>query len=247
MILFKLIKYIFHFSSRNIYWFINVSRIKGISKCKLEFPLIIEGKGKIFFEEGSKIYKYVNIGAGKNANISFGNNSDLQRKCLIRVNENCDLTFGNGCLIGEYTKMYVHNNWQIGDNVQIQTNCVISAREPNCFGKLIIGSNTHIGDYTIIDVADNVSIGDNVALGPNCVLYTHDHEYDDPKLPAWKGGLKLNPVTISSGAWIGSGVTILPGVNIGERCVVAAGSVVTKNLKGNSVYGGIPAKLIKEI
>ena len=66
-------------------------------------------------------------------------------------------------------------------------------------------------------------------------------------MPAWKGGLVSHPVTVEDGAWVGSGVTILPGVTIGKRAVVAAGSLITKSVESNTIVGGIPAKLIKRI
>ena len=90
-------------------------------------------------------------------------------------------------------------------------------------------------------------IGQSVAIGPNCVIYSHDHTYDSDAPAAWKGPLITKPVTIKDHAWIGSGVTILPGVTVGERAVIAAGSVVTKDVQPNSVYAGIPAKKIKDI
>ncbi|WP_228850345.1 acyltransferase [Aegicerativicinus sediminis] len=247
MIIFKFIKYYLRLLTRNLYWLYNCARIKGVSQLKFEFPLIIEGKGRINIGQNSKLSKLVNLGPGEGANISFGKNSKLQPKALIKVMKNCSFTAGIECLIGENSRLYVQSNWRFGDRVEIQTNCSLAAREPNYFGKLLIGDNTHIGDFTIIDLVDDIVIGNDVAIGPNCTLYTHDHDYSNKQLPAWKGGIKSAPIIIENGAWIGSGVTILPGVKIGERCVVAAGSVVTKSLHGESIYGGTPAKIIKGI
>jgi maltose O-acetyltransferase len=61
------------------------------------------------------------------------------------------------------------------------------------------------------------------------------------------GDLKAEPVTIGDGAWIGARATILPGVTIGGGAVVAAGSVVTRDLPANVLAGGVPARVIREL
>jgi acetyltransferase-like isoleucine patch superfamily enzyme len=149
--------------------------------------------------------------------------------------------------LGEASRCFVQNDWLIGNNVKIETHCAVFARESEKSGKLVIGNNSNIGDHTIIDLVDDLTIGNDVAIGPNCTLYTHDHIYDDINLPAWKGGIISKPIIIEDGAWVGSSVTILPGITIGKRAVVAAGSIVTKNVETNCIYGGNPAKLIREI
>ena len=137
-------------------------------------------------------------------------------------------------------------DWSIGDEVQIATHCAIFSREGGVAGKVQIGDGTHIGDHSIIDCAANVIIGKEVAIGPNCVLYSHDHDYASDSSAAWKGGLICKDITIEDGAWVGSGVTILPGVTIGKRAVIAAGAVVTKDIPAHTIWGGIPAKQIGE-
>ena len=86
-----------------------------------------------------------------------------------------------------------------------------------------------------------------------------DPEVDALKLNAVKGCEELNakerrnhiavatPVTIGNDVWIGGNETILPGVNIGDKAVIAAGAVVTKDVPDNTVAGGVPAKVIKEL
>nr|WP_277200415.1 DapH/DapD/GlmU-related protein [Veillonella seminalis] len=86
-----------------------------------------------------------------------------------------------------------------------------------------------------------------------------DPEVDALKLNAVKGCEELNakerrnhiavatPVTIGNDVWIGGNVTILPGINIGDKAVIAAGAVVTKDVPANTVAGGVPAKVIKEL
>ena len=88
-----------------------------------------------------------------------------------------------------------------------------------------------------------IYIGDRALIGHNCVIATLNHNMD----PAKRANLLPAPVHIGSDAWLGANVTVLPGVTIGDGAVVAAGAVVTKDVAPNTVVGGVPAKLIKEL
>lgn len=108
-----------------------------------------------------------------------------------------------------------------------------------------IGSKVHIGPMvTIDDVYPNfVIIEDGVSIAGQNFILTHNKplEYHKHLSEAF-----LSPVLIKKNAWIAIGVIILPGVTIGEGAIVASGSVVNKDIPPNTLYGGIPAKLIKE-
>ena len=93
-----------------------------------------------------------------------------------------------------------------------------------------------------INMADDLNMEKEIAIGPNCTIYTHDHNYEVADKAARKGGVVPKPILIKSGTWVGSNVTLLPGIEIGEKSVVAANAVVTKNVEKNSIYRGIPAK-----
>lgn len=242
-----LIKKIAEKQTRNVYWLYKLSTSDLGNGIKIDFPIIREGSGKLKVGTNSYLGKNCNLGIGDNASLIFGDQTYIDGNSVILVNKNCSLLGGHNFKLGEASRMFVQNNWQFGDNVKIETYCSIFAREPEPSGKLIIGNNTNIGDFTIIDLVDDLIIGNDVAVGPNCIIYTHDHIYTDKSMPAWKGGLVSKPITIKDGAWIGSGVTLLPGIVIGERAVIAAGSVVTKDIESNSMYGGVPAKFIKKI
>lgn len=113
------------------------------------------------------------------------------------------------------------------------------------------GKNIEVGDHflanynvTILDIA-KVTIGNDVMIGPNTLISTVNH----PITPQGRRdhlGI-ASPVTIGNDVWLGGNVTILPGVTIGNNVVVAAGAVVTRDVADNSLVGGVPAKLLKEI
>ncbi|SDB65043.1 Hexapeptide repeat of succinyl-transferase [Flavobacteriaceae bacterium MAR_2010_188] len=232
---------------RQIYWLVRLAQSEIGSNVNMQFPIVREGKGTFRFGPHGRLEKGLTIGVGENGLLEIQDKSFLDQNGRIIVNKNCSLKIGSQFKLGEGATLHISANSKIGNGVSIQTRCAIFARESNGKGELKIGNNTNIGDYTIIDTVSDVTLGNNVALGPHCTLYTHDHIYSDLSLPAWKAGIITKPIIIEDGAWVGSKVTILPGVTIGKRAVIAAGSVVTKNVEAESICGGVPAKLIKKI
>ena len=112
------------------------------------------------------------------------------------------------------------------------------------FGKHIqIGKNVFINHACSFLDLGGITIEDNVLIGPKVNLITENHPID----PNNRKSLFCKPIIIKKNAWIGAASTILPGVTIGENAVIAAGSVVTKNVPKNTMFAGIPAKLIKKI
>lgn len=232
---------------RKWYWHYNFSRANTGPIASLDWPIICEGKGELELGGGARLGRGCELSVGLKSTLRIGAHADIRHDSIVRAGEGLTVTIGDHFKLEQGSRLFIQKEWRIGDHVQIATNCALFSRESPSVGVVTIGNNTHIGDNTIIDVTDDVSIGDTVAIGPNCVIYSHDHGYESDATAAWKGPLITHPVMIEDNAWIGSGVTILPGVTIGKRAVLAAGSVVTKDVEANSVYGGIPARKIKEI
>ena len=113
------------------------------------------------------------------------------------------------------------------------------------FGQTIhVGDNFH-ADYncTMLDLAE-IRIGDNCLIGPDVGIYTAGHRLEPEGRVLDVYGL---PITIGNDVWIGGHSTILPGVTIGNGAVIAAGSVVTKDVSPRSLVAGNPAKVMKHI
>lgn len=112
------------------------------------------------------------------------------------------------------------------------------------FGRNIkIGREVFINTDVLFTDLGGIIIEDKVLIGPRANIITVNHPSDIEK----RRGLILKSVRIKKNSWIGAGASIMPGVTVGENSIVAAGSVVTKDVPDNVVVAGVPAKIIKKI
>jgi acetyltransferase-like isoleucine patch superfamily enzyme len=134
-------------------------------------------------------------------------------------------------------------------------NCFIAFEKSN--SRIYIGAETFIGKSNLA-VASEITIGNNVLISSGVTITDHNSHsliYSQRKddVLDWKNNKKdwsnvvIKPVIISDKVWIGFNSIILKGVTIGEGAIVAAGSVVTKNVGAWTIVGGNPAKIIREI
>lgn len=113
------------------------------------------------------------------------------------------------------------------------------------------GHNIHLGknffanyNCVMLDEAP-ITIGDNVLIAPNVGLYTAGHPIDVERRNEW---LEYAwPITIGNNVWICGGVTVAPGVTIGDNTIIAAGSVVTSDIPANVIAGGNPCRVIRPV
>ncbi len=108
-----------------------------------------------------------------------------------------------------------------------------------------VGKNFYANFNLVILDGAPVTFGDNVFIAPNCGFYTAGHPVD--AVERNKGLEYARPITVGNDVWIGAHVCVLPGVTIGDNCVIGAGSVVTKDIPSGSVAVGNPCKVIKKI
>ena len=151
--------------------------------------------------------------------------------CLMRI---------HGCTIktkGKCTAR-LNNHWSvkpgstmnIGYHLSTQDHCRFLVRG----GTLKIGDNVGFNSNCIIACHERITIDDGTEIGPNTCIYDHDHDYK------CEGGIKAGqyltaPVSIGKNVWIGANVVILRGTEIGDNCVIAAGSVVKGNVPANTL------------
>lgn len=108
-------------------------------------------------------------------------------------------------------------------------------------GNVKIGNRVVVMNNCLMMAAGGITIEDDAMIAANVQLISNNHDLHERMI------LTCKPVLLKRNCWIGAGSTILPGVTVGENAVVAAGSVVTKDVEDNTVVGGVPAKLIKRI
>ncbi len=171
-----------------------------------------------------KNVKFFNIPA-----ISWGRFLKLGTNVYISALGKTGVTFGNNVGIGSYSQIVV--------STSLSAPC----------GFIKIGNNVGIGEYAYLGGAGGLDIGNDCIVGQYFSCHPQNHNYEDVTVPFRLQGVTQKGIKIGNNCWIGSKVTVLDGVTIGDNCVIAAGSVVTKSIESNSVIAGVPAKIIKQI
>lgn len=112
------------------------------------------------------------------------------------------------------------------------------------FGKNItVGKNVFINACCHFQDHGGVTLGDGCLIGHNVVFATLNHDFD----PERRASMTPAPIVLGQKVWVGSNSTLLQGITIGDHSIVAAGSVVTKDVPANVIVGGVPAKFIRNI
>ncbi len=118
---------------------------------------------------------------------------------------------------------------------------------------ILSGKNTVLGDGcfvnrgSTIDDRGPITVGEHTMIAAGAILTTHGHILNDFSKPLPFGGRTFAPITIGSNTVIGFNAVVMPGVTIGDRVIVAANSVVTKDIPDRWIVGGLPATRIKEL
>ena len=177
--------------------------------------------------------------------------SHIFNKLMLRIHG-----FSYGKNLTTFGGVFVrgHGTVIIGNNVKI-TSC----RETNPIGgdtksiiyakknsQITIGNNVGISNTAIVAM-NSIAIEDNVLIGGGCKIYDHDfHSLDyEMRMQPVDEGVASRPVLIKMGAFVGAHSIILKGVTIGEKSIVGAGSVVTKDIPDGEIWAGNPAKYIR--
>jgi acetyltransferase-like isoleucine patch superfamily enzyme len=134
-----------------------------------------------------------------------------------------------------------YRRFSLGRRSVVESYCCIN----NAVGDVVIGDATRIGIHCT--VIGPVTIGSHVNLAQGITVTALNHNFSDPSLRIDEQGVSTKAVVIGDDVWIGANAVILPGVTIGSHVVVAAGAVVTKDVPANTLVGGVPAKVIKQL
>lgn len=196
---------------------------------KIRFIMILRGFLYKIIMPNSHALKFI----GRRVKVQFGHKINFKKNLFLGDNVKLN-ALSEGGITG-------------GTNVTIRRGSII-----DCTGVyselgegILIGNNVGISENCYIQVRGYVEIGDDVIIGPNSSIFSENHNFENNDILIREQGVSRKGVKIERGVWIGTKSVILDGVTVGENSIVAAGSVVNKNIAPYSIVGGVPAKLIK--
>ena len=129
----------------------------------------------------------------------------------------------------------------MGRNVRVCSSATILGN-----GSLEIGDDTWIGQQVLIICSSQVRIGSCVDVGPRVFIGTGTHELDP--VGDHSAGTGINrDIIVGDGVWLCACTTILPGISVGSKAVVAAGAVVNRDVPARKIVGGVPARVLKDL
>lgn len=161
------------------------------------------------------------------------------------------LEVGKDLIVEDYAEIncLAKQKMIFGERVTIGKFAII--RPSNLYGGAIgeglkIGNHSNIGPYAYIGCSGYIEIGNNVMISPRVSIYAENHVFSRTDIPMKAQGVTKQFVKIEDDCWIAANSIILAGVTIGKGSVVAAGSVVSKDVPPYSVVAGVPAVIIKQ-
>lgn len=168
-----------------------------------------------------------------------------------RVRAAHQFTFGAGTTLGHnaYIDALSVDGVRFGTNVALGRNSRVECTGSlQTLGKgMAVGDNVGLGTDCYYGCAGGIEIGSDTLVGNFVSLHSENHVIADLDLPIREQGVSHAGITIGANCWLGAKSTILDGAHIGDGCVIAAGAVVSAGeYPPNGIYGGVPAKLIKQ-
>ena len=153
--------------------------------------------------------------------------------------------FAKWPLHGDVLPMFADGRLEIGEQVLLEPGVWLTAMEP---GRIRIGEGSFLNLGVQVAAVELVEIGAHCMFANGCFITDGDHRFDDPDKPVpWQGFTSKGPTRVGDNVWCGANVVITSGVTVGERCVIGANSVVTRDLPPFSIAAGAPAKVLRTI
>lgn len=168
----------------------------------------------------------------------------------VKIRGGKSLSLGRNAALHDHVRIDARSRTGvvIGDNFTLRENSIIECTGVLRFPgeSLTIGDNVGISQFAFIGVRGPVTIGDDVQIGPRVTIYAENHNFEDLDRPIREQGVRRTGIVIGDDCWIGTGCAVLDGVTVGHGSIVAAGSVVTKDVPPYAIVAGVPAKVIRQ-
>jgi acetyltransferase-like isoleucine patch superfamily enzyme len=153
--------------------------------------------------------------------------------------------FARWPLHGNVLESLREDRLRIGSGVLLEPGVWLTAPDA---ARIHIGAGTFLNLGVMLASLELVEIGEHCMLANGCFVTDADHRFDDPDRPiTWQGFSTKGPTRLGDNVWCGANVVITSGVTVGERCVIGANSVVTRDLPPRVIAAGAPARVIREI
>jgi acetyltransferase-like isoleucine patch superfamily enzyme len=148
-------------------------------------------------------------------------------------------------LHGNVLEMLREGRLELGPHVLFEPNVWLTSPAP---GRIRIGEGTFLNLNVQVAAVELVEIGAHCMFANGCFVTDGNHRFDDPARPVpWQGFTTKGPTRIGDNVWCGAHVVITSGVTVGERCVIGANSVVTRDLPPFSIAAGVPAQVLAQV
>jgi acetyltransferase-like isoleucine patch superfamily enzyme len=155
---------------------------------------------------------------------------------------------------GAFARWPVHGNvlealrsarLTVGAGTLLEPHVWLTAPPP---ARIAIGEGSFLNIGVMVAAVDLVEIGSHCMLANGCFVTDANHRFEDPARPVtWQGFDSKGPTRLGDNVWLGAHVVVTSGVSIGERCVIGANSVVTRDIPAFSVAAGVPARVLRRI
>ncbi|MDP1678351.1 MAG: acyltransferase [Bacteroidota bacterium] len=199
-----------------VFLMLSVCAIRGL----LRIPFLGSAKGILLIGKGVIIRHAKHLHVGK----SF----IAEDYCEIQSISRRGIVFGNRVTVGRFAIIRPTNFYggELGEGLKV-------------------GNNSNIGPYNYIGCSGYIEIGNNVLISPRVSIYAENHAFSEADVVMKEQGVERSTVIIEDDCWIAANSIILSGVRVGRGSIVAAGSVVSKDVPPYSVVAGVPAKIIR--
>lgn len=168
----------------------------------------------------------------------------------VRISEAYRIAVGNAFVVEDYAELQglSTTGLRFGNNVTVGRYARV--RPSGYYGRdvgvgLTVGDDSSIGTGAYIGCWGGVTIGDKVMMGPDVTILAENHAFDDASRQMKQQGAVARPTAIDDDVWIGARVVILGGVRVGTGSILAAGSVVTRDVEPYAIVAGVPARVVK--